>query len=113
MKLRKAIAVKSICLVLLSTLGCSGTEVMKAFPGPLQTGSQLAADSGEECQEFRETVKIRLSGSARARSSDILFDAGQLGSRTVHVSRYNFYLQKYLSAIQSRKLFIDLGALII
>jgi hypothetical protein len=111
--MKRILSFSIILLVLLSLDGDFSQNdcVVKTPLGEAQ--SQLAEDSENVIQEFRETIKVSLSNGIRTRTGSAAYEAGQLIFEGIRQARYDSYLQNRLASNPSVKLFINFGILLI
>lgn len=111
MKINRILSAGFILLFLSST----GYFSQSDFIDQTQTeaGAQLTEDSEDAVREFRETIKINVSGASNTRPSNSYYDASQLTFMGIHDAQFASYFQRRLTARPAQKLFINFGVLII
>ena len=78
-----------------------------------ETEAQLTEDSENAVREFRETIKVNVSGTINTRPSNLVHAASQLIFKGRHHAQFFSYFQKQLTSNPAQKLFINFGSLIL
>ena len=109
MKIKRILSLSFILLFLTST----GRFSQLDFIDQTQTDEQPNEDSENAIRDFRESIKIDVSGTVNTRPSNLFYAANQLIFKVRHHAKFFSYFQKRLSSTPDQKLFINSGSLIL
>gem|GEM_PF-3546211 len=111
MKINRILSAGFILLFLSSTGYFSQPDFIDQIQ--TETGAQLTEDSENAVREFRETIKINVSGASNTRPSNACYDVCQLIFMGIHDAQFASYFQRRLTTKPPQKLFINFGSLTI
>lgn len=111
MKIKRILSLSFILLFLTST-GCF-SQLDFIDQTQTETGAQPNEDSENAVREFRESIKINVSGTVNTRPSNLFYAANQLIFNVRHHAKFFSYFQKRHSGKPDQKLFINFGSLIL
>ena len=113
MKIKQAISVALIYLVLLSSVEFFSQVDFITEAQPKPVAAQIIEHSHDVSQEFRENLKISFSEETKSDSEHSFHKSVTSAFDVIPNLQYNSYWRECLSKNPPKKLFIDFGALII